>query len=78
MQQVQLVNVRAQHGGRLFTRALCCRAGNLLAKGNFNTVNVNTNGAGNTYITGGRIGRVTAAAGGVGRVVIDPTNGEVL
>lgn len=52
------------------------RAGNLVAKGSYNTVTVTTSGAGSTFITGGTIGTVQASASGVGRIVIDPTNRE--
>jgi hypothetical protein len=47
-----------------------------VAKGSYGTVTVTTNGAGSTFVTGGTIGRVTASASGVGRIVIDPTNRE--
>lgn len=46
-----------------------------MAKGSYSTVTVTTTGAGSTFVTGGTIGTVTATASGVGRVVIDPTNG---
>jgi hypothetical protein len=45
-----------------------------VAKGSYGAVAVTTNGAGSTFVTGGTIGRVTASASGVGRIVIDPTN----
>ena len=47
-----------------------------MAKGSYGTATVTTSGAGATFITGGTIGRVTASASGVGRIVIDPTNRE--
>lgn len=57
-------------------RFLAGRAGTLVAKGSYVTATVTTSGAGATFITGGTIGRVTASASGVGRIVIDPTNRE--
>lgn len=36
---------------------------------------VSANGAGTTYLGGGKIGQVTVNVGGVGQVVIDPKNG---